>query len=56
MTTHPKAKAKEITNVAKRSDPALRSEINRSSTILRYITRLRALHQDFVAFVPFLWN
>ena len=26
MTTHPKAKAKEITNVAKRSDPALRSE------------------------------
>ena len=48
MTTHPKAKAKEITNVAKRSDPALRSEINRSSTILRYITRLRALHRTLL--------
>ena len=45
MTTHPKAKAKEITNVAKRSDPALRSEINRSRTSLRFITRLRALHR-----------
>ena len=48
MTTHPKAKAKEITNVAKRSDPALRSEINRSSTVLRYITRLRVLHRTLL--------